>query len=185
MALEWLKTILGTAYTEDIDKKISDEIGKGFVARNDFNTANEANKTLKGQLADRDKQLEELKKVDATQLQAEITRLQGENTTAKTGFEKQLNDLKLGNALDLALVGAKARDVKAVKPFLNMELIKLDGDKLLGFSEQLDNIKKEKGFLFEESQQPKATGMRQTGTEQQVDKKDEANAAFRSLFGKE
>ena len=35
--LEWLKTILGDHYTEDIDKQISAEIGKGFVARADFN----------------------------------------------------------------------------------------------------------------------------------------------------
>ena len=28
--LEWLKTILGDHYTEDIDKQISAEIGKGL-----------------------------------------------------------------------------------------------------------------------------------------------------------
>lgn len=44
--LEWLKTILGDTYTEDIDKKVSDEIGKQFVSRTDFNTLNETKKTL-------------------------------------------------------------------------------------------------------------------------------------------
>ena len=29
--LEWLKNILGDSWTEDIDKKISAEIGKFFV----------------------------------------------------------------------------------------------------------------------------------------------------------
>ena len=29
--LDWLKTILGEAYSEKIDKKVSDEIGKAFV----------------------------------------------------------------------------------------------------------------------------------------------------------
>ena len=82
--------------------------------------------------------------MDASKLQAEIARLQGENTASKSDFEKQINTLKLTNALDVALLGAKARDVKAVKPFLNLELIKLDDDKLLGFNEQLENIKKEK-----------------------------------------
>ena len=50
--LEWLKTILGDHYTEDIDKQISAEIGKGFVARADFNSKNDelktANDTIKG-----------------------------------------------------------------------------------------------------------------------------------------
>ena len=31
MMLDWLKTILGEAYSEKIDKKVSDEIGKAFV----------------------------------------------------------------------------------------------------------------------------------------------------------
>ena len=43
--LEWLKTILGDHYTEDIDKQISTEIGKGFVARADFNAKNDDLKT--------------------------------------------------------------------------------------------------------------------------------------------
>lgn len=42
--LEWLKTILGDAYTEDIAKQVSEEIGKQFVQRVDFNTLNETKK---------------------------------------------------------------------------------------------------------------------------------------------
>ena len=38
MALEWLKTILGDMYTPEIDTAVSQEIGKGFVSRTDFNT---------------------------------------------------------------------------------------------------------------------------------------------------
>jgi len=84
------------------------------------------------------------------------------------------------------LVGAKVRDAKAVKPFLNMELIKLDGDKLLGFEEQLKNVKETKGFLFEEDVKPAfKTGIKQSGADGGNDKKEEANAALRAPFGKE
>lgn len=44
--LDWLKTILGEAYSEEIDKKVSEEIGKNFVARADFNTLNTEKKAL-------------------------------------------------------------------------------------------------------------------------------------------
>lgn len=44
--LEWLKTILGDAYTDDIDKKVSAESVRGFVSKSDFNQANEAKKGL-------------------------------------------------------------------------------------------------------------------------------------------
>ena len=81
--LEWLKTILGEAYTDDIDKKVSDEIGKNFVARADFNAKSEEVKNLNAQLSERDKQLEGLKKVDAEGLQQQIKTLQDENKRAK------------------------------------------------------------------------------------------------------
>ena len=42
--LDWLKPILGDAYTEEIDSKIAAEIGKGFVARADFNEVGTAKK---------------------------------------------------------------------------------------------------------------------------------------------
>ena len=59
--LDWLKTILGEAYSEEIDKKVSEEIGKNFVARADFNTLNTEKKALADTVKERDKQLETLK----------------------------------------------------------------------------------------------------------------------------
>lgn len=59
--LDWLKDILGEQYTEDIDKKVSSEIGKAFVARSDFNAANEAKKGLEAQLADANTAIEGMK----------------------------------------------------------------------------------------------------------------------------
>ena len=39
--LEWLKNILGEAYTDEVDAKVSAEIGKNFVAKADFNAKND------------------------------------------------------------------------------------------------------------------------------------------------
>lgn len=103
MALEWLKTILGDGYTEDIDKKISAEIGKAFVSKADFNSLNETKKSLEQQINERDKQLEELKKVDAEGLQAKISELQADNTAAQQKYEAALKEAKLNYALDARL----------------------------------------------------------------------------------
>ena len=62
MALEWLKTILGDGYTEDIESKIAQEIGKGFVSKADFNAVKTQQKKLEDDLKTSDTQLEELKK---------------------------------------------------------------------------------------------------------------------------
>ena len=88
-----------------------------------------------------EKAVKEFDGVDVKALNAQIKTLQDKYDTDVAG-------LKLNSALDMALVNAKAHDVKAVKPFLDMSLIKMDGDKLTGFEEQLKNLQKEKSFLF-------------------------------------
>lgn len=155
--LEWLKPILGDGYTEDIDKKVSAEIGKAFVSKNDFNTTNEAKKSLETQITDRDKQIEELKKVDAAGLQAKITELQTANTQAKTEYDANLKKLALNGKIETALMGAKARDVKAARALLDESKISIDGDNVLGLDDQLKRLQKEKGWLFGETAAP-ATG---------------------------
>ncbi len=88
-----------------------------------------------------EKAVKEFDGVDVKALNAQIKTLQDKYDTDVAG-------LKLNSALDMALVNAKAHDVKAVKPFLDMSLIKMDGGKLTGFEEQLKNLQKEKSFLF-------------------------------------
>ena len=64
MALEWLKPILGDGYTEEIDKAVSEQIGKGFVARADFNELKESKKSTDAQLAEANKTIESLQAAD-------------------------------------------------------------------------------------------------------------------------
>ena len=68
-----------------------------------------------------EKAVKEFDGVDVKALNAQIKTLQDKYDTDVAG-------LKLNSALDMALVNAKAHDVKAVKPFLDMSLIKMDGE---------------------------------------------------------
>lgn len=158
MALDWLKTILGDTYSEDIDKKVSSEIGKAFVARSDFNALSDTKKSLETQIGERDKQLDELKKVDAAGLQAEIARLQGENTKAKTDFDVQLKGIKLKAALEARLAKEKAVDVTAVSALLDHSKISLDGENLIGVDDQIKALRDSKKWAFESSDVPGAGG---------------------------
>lgn len=40
MKLQWIKDILGDAYTEELDAKVSAALGERFVSRADFNAKN-------------------------------------------------------------------------------------------------------------------------------------------------
>jgi len=162
MALEWLKKILGEAYTDEIDKAVSAEIGKAFVSKTDFNTLNETKKTLEKTVEERDGQLEELKKLDPEKLQTEIARLQGENATAKTKYEEELQTAKLNFALENRLLKEGAVNVKAVRALLDGSKISLDGENIIGVDEQLKTLKENEKWAFSQVQNPK-TGMPQGG----------------------
>ena len=45
--------------------------------------------------------------------------------------------------------GAKSKNIKSVKANLDLEKIKLDGDKLLGFDDQIKALKESDAYLFE------------------------------------
>lgn len=158
--LDWLKTILGDSYNDDIDKKVSAEIGKDFVARTDFNTLNETKKTLETTVKDRDTQLETLKKVDPKALQDEITRLQGENTTAKTKYDADLKQAKLTSALDLGITKAKGKNATAIKALIDSSKLALKDDGSVdGLDGIIDGLKKDCGYLFEQvTTTPQGTG---------------------------
>lgn len=149
--LEWLKTILGDNYSEEIDTAISGEIGKGFVSKANYDQRNTAYKDLQKQIAERDTQLEELKKVDTAKLQEEIVKLQATNKTAKEDYEKKIADLQKEYAVDTALNKVGARNIKAVKALLDNSKIELKEDgSLTGLNEQLDVLSKaeDSSFLF-------------------------------------
>lgn len=158
--LEWLKAILGDSYTEEIDKKISAEIGKGFVSKSDFNTVNEAKKTLEKTLGERDQQLETLKSSagDSTELKKQIEELQSANAQQQKNHEAEIAQLKLNSAVDAALAAAGAKNVKTVKALLDLAKVKLGEDgKLTGFEDQLTALQKSDDYLFADKQQLKQT----------------------------
>ena len=128
---------------------MSKKIGKDYVPRAEFNAKNEAYKALEGQIAERDTQLEELKKIDAAGLESKIQELQHENQTAKQDYEKRISDIQFGHALDSAISAAKAKNVTAVRALIDTEGLKLEDGKIAGLQERLEKIKDENGYLFE------------------------------------
>lgn len=125
--LEWLKTILGDKYTPEIDTAVSQEIGKGFVSRIDFNTTSGKLKEAEAQVTQltesvktRDTQLEELKKSAGAseELQKQIENLTQQNEDQKAAYEKELAQVKLLSAVDAELTAAGSKNNTAVRAIL-------------------------------------------------------------------
>lgn len=152
--LDWLKAILGNAYTDEIDTKVSAEIGKGFVAKADFNTTNETKKQLEASLAERDKQLKTLQEStgDATALKEQIAQLQAANVAQAKTYAEEIKKLKINNAVETALVGAKAKNIKAVMALLDLDKAELAEDGgVKGIHEQIKALTEspDTNFLFD------------------------------------
>ncbi|MEY8392845.1 phage scaffolding protein [Lachnospiraceae bacterium 45-W7] len=98
----------------------------------------------------RDKQLEELKKAngDNATLQEQIKKLQEENKTEKQKYETELKNLRIMNAVKLAVSG-KAHDEELVAGLIAKDKLVIDeGGKVIGLEEQVKSLQETKAFLF-------------------------------------
>lgn len=147
--------LLALGLNEEQASKVLEGI-KSFVPYSRFYDVNEAKKTAENNFAAIQKELETVK--------AERDQLDKASKQAKAEFAKQLNELKVTNAIDIALNKKNARDAIAVKAHLDMSQIKVDGDKVVGLDEQLDKLVADKAtsFLFEA---PNTTGSKDTNTQ--------------------
>jgi hypothetical protein len=147
--LEWLKTILGDQYTEDIDKKVSAEIGKGFVAKADFNTANEAKKTAEAQLAAASKTIYGYKTLDIDGIRASAEQYKADAAKAKQDADARVAAVQFDAALDGAITAAHGRSAKAIKALLDLDALKDSKDLSKDAPAALETLKKDNGYLFE------------------------------------
>lgn len=119
--------------------------------------------SLKSQVKERDKQLETLKATagDNEALTKQIADLQAENATAKEAHETEMTRLKVDFAVEKALAGANAKNIKAVKALLDLEDAKLDKEgNVKGLQEQIDKLTAadDTKFLFEVPEQNHGQG---------------------------
>lgn len=151
--MDWLiKLLEGLENADELQKAIAKGIGENFVSKADFNAANETKKKLENDIKERDKQLEELKKIDAEGLKAEIERLQGENQAATDKYQKDLKDLQLTNAIKLALTG-KVHDEDLASGLIKRdELILSEEGRVVGLDAQIETLKENKAFLFKQEE---------------------------------
>lgn len=161
--MDWLKTILGDSYTEDIDKQIADQVGKRFVSREDFNETNETRKQLAAQVKQHEKQLEDLQKRTAgdNELQSQIAALQAQNDAMAQEHARQLQMVKMQSAVEKTLMGANAKNLTAAKALLAdfLETAEMDEQgQVKGLSEAVAALQQseETGFLFQ-NEQPKTS----------------------------
>lgn len=145
---------------------------KTFIPKTRFDEVNDAKKQLEKDIATRDQQIEDLKKVDAAGLKAEIERLQGENKAAKEKYAADMKDLAITNAIKLAITD-KAQDTDLVTGLIDKTKLAMGDDgKITGLDEQVKTLKESKPFLFKEEKSDKGTLFNFKGVKPQEGRED-------------
>ncbi len=157
--LENLEIVDGKLTKASVDK-ILNTYHDGIKASEDkVKTLTESEKGLKNEIATRNKDLTELKKLDADGLQKKLDELQGSYDTLKTESEKNLKEVTRNMLLENALGKSKAKDLNDIKKFIDMEKVIVDGEKLIGLEDQLTELEKNKGYLFNIDEPTKAVDL--------------------------
>lgn len=160
MTKEQLKELgLDDKKTEAVIKLYNESIKNNFVPIARFNEVNEAKKNAETTITTMMKQLDDLKKVDAEGLKQQIEKLQKQNRDAADKYAADLETMRKNNAIESALISAKAKNIKAVKALLAMDELSLDGDTLNGLDSQIKKLKEadDTKFLFESEEVSKPT----------------------------
>lgn len=156
--MEFLKEALGDELYAQVEAKLKDnkkiklanlETGD-YVGKDKFKSMADRAEQAEAQLKERDKQLEELKKTAGsnTDLKEQIGKLQQENEKVKADFETKIAAQAKEFAVETAVLKANGKNPKAIKALLDMEKVKIDGDKVLGLDDQITALQKSDAYLF-------------------------------------
>lgn len=152
--------LIALGLTEEQAKKVL-EVVKEYVPKTQLGEVEQERDSLKATIAERDTQLETLKKSsgDNAALQQQIADLQKANEEQQKAHDAEITQLRLDNAVEAALLTAGAKNVKTVRALMDADKLKLEKDGTVsGLSEQIKTIQKSDDYLFAGKQQQQFRG---------------------------
>ena len=168
--MEWLKNILsgiaGGKTAEELEKEISTELPKHYKPAKDFNDRGQTIEDLKKEVDTLKKSKEDIQTEYDNFKKGAISQADYESKVSEieTNAAKTLAAEKVNNAIDIALMNAGTRNVKATKALLNLDNVKLDGTNLIGLNDQLEALKKSDAYLFNATTTKNKGGSSKDGT---------------------
>lgn len=156
--MDWIKEIFKNGGIEIKDETVFDtikaEIGKRYADKKDFDDREKQIADIGKKVAEYEKKVSEYEKKAAEDGKEkgkpdEKTYSDTDIENIKKEYEDKINDLKFSSALDLEIQKSGAKSAKALKALLDMEKIGFEDGSLTGFDEQLEEVKKENGYLFD------------------------------------
>lgn len=160
---------------KDVIEKIMAEHGKAVTAEK--NKAAE----FETQLNSVKEQLKAFEGVDVSDLKNQITTLTNSLAEKEKQHKQEIADREFNDVLTSLVKEFKGKNAKAIMPFLDVETLKSSANRDADIKSALETVKKENGYLFEDTPQivSETSGIntQAAGTNEKI------NSAFRGALG--
>ena len=172
-----------------IDEKLAEKAAEqskkelsNYVPKERFDEVNEAKKQLEESSKEHETQMEALKQAagDNEGLKKQISELQEQNKRKDTEYEEKLKDLRITNAIKLAVSGS-AQDSDLVAGLIDKGKLILGEDGIVtGLDEQVKALKEKKAFLFKDQKEPQVESKQgiRVGAIQKGESGEKQNGSF-------
>ena len=130
---------------------------EGYIPKDKFDEKNGEAKKLKEQLDEQTRLVNELKEKGnlSDEYKTQIDQLKASLEQKDKDYKAEIAGMRKTNAIEKALSEAKAKESKAVMPYLDQTKILVNDDgSVTGLKEQLEAIKKDHSFLFDAENDP-------------------------------
>ena len=136
--IEWMKEILGDAYTEDIDNKITARLTADYAPKADLEAANTAKSEAEAALAAAN---DKYKDVDIDALRADAEKYKAEAAQARKDADERV-------------AAVQWRSAKAIRALLDVDTLKGSDKQDEAITAALAALQKDSGYLFESGETP-------------------------------
>ena len=127
---EWLKELLGEAYTPQLEESLTAALAQRFVNKEELDTRQARWKT----------------ELETARAQAADWKQQAEQ--ARKSAEEQVAAARFDAALDTAIGRAGGRSEKAIRALLDLEGLRTSADPEGAIAAALEQLEQENGYLF-------------------------------------
>lgn len=140
--------------------------------KNNFETLKTENENYKSQVASANEQIEAFKDMDIESIKASAEDYKNKYEQAQIKAKEDMDNITLNNAIDLGLVNAGSRNLKAAKALLDIDSLKDSKNLNDDLKAQIEGLKESDSYLFKGQEEPKQRSMGKSGSIGEKELKD-------------
>ena len=140
--------------------------------KNNFETLKTENENYKSQVASANEQIEAFKDTDIESSKASAEEYKNKYEQAQIKAKEDMDNITLNNAIDLGLVNAGSRNLKAAKVLLDIDSLKDSKNLNDDLKAQIEGLKESDSYLFKGQEEPKQRSMGKSGSLGEKELKD-------------